>query len=159
MLKSLNEDFVDDTIIVDGILRPTRNSEGKLIADTTKEITRFYQWFNDSTLVDKDGRPLVLYYSKVDKANGSIWFVDVPKLSGVTNKLRPTYLKISNPVSKSDEDDLVELINGFETETEYDGIKIKSSSTGINSYVVYSEKQMRSIKLNKVQSFKTFSGV
>ena len=50
------------TISIDGIQRPTRNSEGQPIHPTLDGIKKFWEWFGDSKVVDKDGKPLVVYH-------------------------------------------------------------------------------------------------
>lgn len=58
-----NEQIVTaDTIDINGVQRPTRNSEGKLIHATTDGIKNFWAWFGDSKSVDEAGRPLVVYH-------------------------------------------------------------------------------------------------
>jgi hypothetical protein len=49
------------TVEVDGVLRPTRNSEGKLIAPTADALAAFWQWFGKSKVVDVHGLPLVVH--------------------------------------------------------------------------------------------------
>lgn len=47
-----------ETILVDGVERSRTNSEGKPIANTDEELTKFWKWFADSKHVDEKGRPL-----------------------------------------------------------------------------------------------------
>lgn len=49
-------------IEVDGIERPTRNSNSQPIHPTEDGIRNFWQWFGDSKAVDDEGRPLVVYH-------------------------------------------------------------------------------------------------
>ncbi|MBK9496981.1 MAG: hypothetical protein IPO08_21220 [Xanthomonadales bacterium] len=51
-----------DTVVIDGIARPTHNSAGRLIHDTVEGIRNFWVWFGDSKAVDGDGRPVVIYH-------------------------------------------------------------------------------------------------
>jgi hypothetical protein len=51
-----------DTIEVDGVQRPTRNSAGQPIHPTEEGIRNFWRWFGDSKVVDERGRPLVMYH-------------------------------------------------------------------------------------------------
>lgn len=51
-----------DTIEVDGIQRPTVNSNGQQIHNTEEGVRNFWRWFGDSKVVDADGRPLVVYH-------------------------------------------------------------------------------------------------
>jgi hypothetical protein len=50
------------TIDVDGVARPTTNSEGRPIAQTEEGVRAFWRWFGDSKVVDAEGRPLVVYH-------------------------------------------------------------------------------------------------
>ena len=50
------------TILVDGIQRPTVNSEGRPIHPTEEGVRNFWKWFGDSKVVDAQGRPLVVYH-------------------------------------------------------------------------------------------------
>ncbi len=51
-----------DTVMVDGVERPTTNSEGNRIHPTDEGLRNFWRWFGDSKVVDKQGRPLVVYH-------------------------------------------------------------------------------------------------
>lgn len=57
------------TIEVDGVARPTTNSEGRPIAQTEDEVRAFWRWFGDSKVVDAEGRPLVVYHGGHFKAD------------------------------------------------------------------------------------------
>ena len=54
--------YTADTIEVDGVTRPTTNSNGKPIAHTEEGLRNFWRWFGDSKVVDAEGRPLVVYH-------------------------------------------------------------------------------------------------
>lgn len=56
------ERFAPAFIEVDGVQRPTRNSEGRLIAGTEEALRSFWRWFAGSAVVDDDGRPIVFYH-------------------------------------------------------------------------------------------------
>ena len=58
-----------DTISIDGIDRPARNSDGQSIAQTEEGIRNFWRWFGDSGAVDEQGRPLVVYHSSGEEFN------------------------------------------------------------------------------------------
>lgn len=45
-----------------GKKRPTKNSDGQPIAKSEPALRNFWNWFGDSKVVDKDGRPLVVYH-------------------------------------------------------------------------------------------------
>jgi GGDEF domain-containing protein len=51
-----------DTIEIDGVQRPTKNSEGNPIHSTEEGVRNFYKWFGDSKVVDEQGLPLVVYH-------------------------------------------------------------------------------------------------
>lgn len=53
---------LSNTILIDGVERPTTNSKGQPIADTEEKISNFYKWFGNSKVVDGEGRPLVVYH-------------------------------------------------------------------------------------------------
>lgn len=55
------------TINIDGVDRPTQNSNGKPIAQTEEGLRRFWRWFGDSKVVDAEGRPLVVYHGTAYK--------------------------------------------------------------------------------------------
>ena len=59
-----DKDLVDpqDTIKINGVDRPTTNSEGKAIHPTQEGIINFWKWFGDSKVVDEQGRPEVVYH-------------------------------------------------------------------------------------------------
>ena len=51
------------TLDIDGVQRPTTNSTGAPIALTEQGVRNFWAWFAGSTVVDAEGRPLVVYHS------------------------------------------------------------------------------------------------
>ena len=55
-------DDLPPTITVDGVERPTTNSNGKPIHWSEEGVRNFYAWFGKSKAVDADGRPLVVYH-------------------------------------------------------------------------------------------------
>ena len=65
-------------VIVDGISRPTHNSEGQPIAKTKAAMSAFWRWFGDSKVVDEHGRPQVVYHGTAHDieqfTNVVIWF-------------------------------------------------------------------------------------
>lgn len=54
------------TIEVDGVQRPTINSDGKPIHPTEEGVRNFWKWFKDSKALDGQGRPLVVYHGSPD---------------------------------------------------------------------------------------------
>lgn len=55
-------EIIPETVTVDGIERPTRNSTGKVIHGTVKGIENFWRWFGKSITVDAAGKPIVHYH-------------------------------------------------------------------------------------------------
>src|SRR5690606_25368023 len=112
---------IPETIEVDGVERPTRNSEGRLIHPTEEGIRNFWRWFGDSEVVDEQGRPLVVYHgttadfdtfmrSKLGSATGArstelgFYFTDNPFVANVFARkqdggnVMPAYLSLKNPL-------------------------------------------------------------
>jgi len=58
---ALSADGLPETIEVDGVQRPTRNSAGQPIHPTEEGIRNFWRWFGDSKVVDANGKPLAVY--------------------------------------------------------------------------------------------------
>lgn len=50
------------TVDINGVQRPTTNSNGQPIAQTEQGVRNFWRWFGDSKVVDAEGRPLVVYH-------------------------------------------------------------------------------------------------
>ena len=50
------------TIEIDGVDRPTTNSNGKPLAATEEGVKNFWRWFGDSKVVDANGKPMVVYH-------------------------------------------------------------------------------------------------
>ena len=64
-------DPMPDTITVDGIERPTANSEGRPIHPSVEGVRNFWRWFGESAVTDDQGRPLVTYHGTTeDVADG-----------------------------------------------------------------------------------------
>ena len=99
-------------IKVDGKDRSTSNSEGKPISATEAGVRNFWQWFGDSKVVDKEGRPLVVYRgdasgktsfdnaSKGLRLPGNIFFTDsayIGKQYARGRELYSTHLRLQNP--------------------------------------------------------------
>ncbi len=54
--------YTQATITIDGVERPTTNSNGQPLAQTEEGLRNFWNWFGDSKVVDAEGRPLVVYH-------------------------------------------------------------------------------------------------
>jgi len=66
--NKLEKHFDKEYLEIDGKLRSTRNSDDKFIHSTEEGIRNFWRWFGDSKVVDKKGRPLVVYHSTPESA-------------------------------------------------------------------------------------------
>lgn len=102
------------TIEVDGVERPTTNSDGKPIHPTEKGIRNFWEWFGDSKVVDEQGRPKVVYHGTGKdfeefrpRTGGAVWFAldknyarkYFSALPGANNKVIPAYLRSNTPLT------------------------------------------------------------
>lgn len=65
--KQQRKTYQKDTIVVDGVERPIENSLGGMIARTEQGLINFWRWFGNSKVVDKDGKPLVVYHGTSSK--------------------------------------------------------------------------------------------
>ena len=117
-----------ETININGVERPVRNSEGNKIAESEKSLRMFYNWFNDSKVVDKQGRPLVVYHgtkAKFDKfnlgfenegrmlGNGVYLTNSVDKSNKYGNILMKPYVSLQNPLNINSENALKILAKEF----------------------------------------------
>lgn len=147
-----------DTIEIDGVARPTRNSEGQPIAGTEEGVRAFYKWFGDSKVVDAEGKPLVVYHgtdAKISKVNlkkgaqGLFWFasdrsqvengeVGAAK-SGVIMEL---YAKIENPADWAQYDKLG--LYEFKREG-LDGAVLKDADGTFTGFVLNDPTQIKSV--------------
>ena len=105
--------YIDEKISINGVDRWATNSNGNRIAKTAEGLRAFYEWFGDSKVVDKQGRPLVVYHgtnaefdtfdkSKIGKGSywgqmfyfgkGDEWI----KQKGYSVSM-PVYLQLKNP--------------------------------------------------------------
>jgi Inorganic Pyrophosphatase/ADP-Ribosyltransferase in polyvalent proteins len=62
--------YMNETIVVNGKTRPTKNSKGDPIAKTKQALINFWNWFGDSEVVDDDGKPLVVYHGTGNDIDG-----------------------------------------------------------------------------------------
>ncbi len=63
------ENYTAETIEVDGVTRPTKNSNGKQIAQTEEGLRNFWKWFGSEGMMDSQGRPVVLYHGSKTPEN------------------------------------------------------------------------------------------
>ncbi|MCP5244887.1 MAG: hypothetical protein H6937_02505 [Burkholderiales bacterium] len=115
--ENIDTKEIPETINIQGVDRPTRNSEGKLIHPTEEGIKNFYAWFGDSKVVDDEGRPRLVYHGSPNDFNvfsfdhmgsqgttegqGLYFTPDKQIATGYSrgNKLFEVYLKVTNPYS------------------------------------------------------------
>lgn len=106
-----------DMLEIDGVMRPTRNSEGQPLAGSEAGVRAFWNWFGESKVVDAEGRPLVVYHgtwSKIDAFNTEggrgktfgtgAFFSSSPDVSstyasGGSPNVMPVYLALQNPAA------------------------------------------------------------
>lgn len=68
--QTLNQTtYTEETININGVEKTVYNSKGERIANTELELRSFYNWFGDSKVVDKQGRPLVVYHGARGKSD------------------------------------------------------------------------------------------
>lgn len=107
--------YMPEKIVVDGVERHTRNSNGQLIQPTRRGIENFWKWFGDSKVVDEQGRPLVVYHGtnaefnefKLSEDEIGIHFGDIKhaefRIKDKKNaSIIPVYIKIDNPIKLKD---------------------------------------------------------
>ncbi len=97
-----------ETIDVDGVKRPTMNSNGQPIHPTEEGIRNFWRWFGDSKVVDKEGRPLVMYHQtnreftsfkpNFGTLGRGVYFSDVDKIKWYGKISIPVYLKANKVI-------------------------------------------------------------
>jgi len=97
--------------------------------EQTKNITEtkeFKDWFGDSKIVDKNGKPLIVYHGTNKKFNTfkeefpknpelhtGFWFTSNKKLAEEYGEVTAYYIKSSNPIFNKDRDTYQE--NGFDS--------------------------------------------
>lgn len=157
VMESMIRDPELSTVVVDGVERPTTNSEGKPIPNPEN----FWKWFGDSKVVDDQGRPKVVYHGTAmdfevfggdpvpyirgyffsDKSDGT------PSAMGDGINIIPVYLSLQNPKTvsndvigtPSEENAALQKAKKFG----HDGI-VGKSHAGEAVYVVMSPNQIKS---------------
>jgi len=135
-------DDLPPTITVDGVERPTTNSNGKPIHPTVEGARNFWRWFGESKVTDDQGRPLVVYHGtmadvasfavdKQDPRDSGFWFGSA-QIAGsysasanpLGNNIIPARLSIKNPKVYYNRDVKItpELIRQLK-EDGFDGVK------------------------------------
>jgi len=95
-------------IEVNGVMRPTTNSNGLPIHKTEEGVRNFYEWFGDSKVVDEQGRPLVVYHGTTrdfdEFKTGYFAFTSTnPEVANLAagnqrGSVMPLYVKLENPM-------------------------------------------------------------
>lgn len=117
-LDAENPAYDGETITINGQERTVYNSNGDRIAKSKEALENFYKWFGDSKVVDKQGRPLVVYHGSENKfdtfdikkigkygeAIGHGFYFAEKGIAERYNKgyLYPVYLRMENPVDYLD---------------------------------------------------------
>ena len=175
------DDGIPETISINGIERPTTNSEGKQIHPTEEGIRNFWKFFGDSKVTDDDGRPLVVYHSTnedfavFDKsllgnftrantdskaanrlAKAGFWFNERSIADQTAQTISmPVYLKIENPYMARSV--LGSMWNRADSGKSiipngYDGVIVKDDEFGgSKSFVVRESSQIKSATGNTGQ--------
>ena len=151
--------YTQATITIDGVERPTQNSNGQPLAQTEEGLRNFYAWFKDSKVVDAEGRPLVVYHATsadfdAFKTNwrGAMYFAftsdgamagarggSSDRGSGSPNQVMPVYLRASRidglNYSSEQEAALAEYADTY-TEADWFKIEAKAKADGVDRFFV-----------------------
>lgn len=109
--KKLPPSAFPKQIEIDGVSRPTTNSDGRPIHTTLEGVRNFWKWFVDSKVVNENGEPLVVYHGSgkdIEEFNGTTFGAVTPDLANEYAEMRarfdgqpsnviPAYMAISNP--------------------------------------------------------------
>ncbi|MFW9598168.1 MAG: DEAD/DEAH box helicase family protein, partial [Paludibacter sp.] len=137
------------TINIDGVERPTTNSNGQPIHATEEGVRNFYKWFGDSVAINKKGQPVIFYHGtgrKFDEFEPMQASVDFPEAMYFSNSkkvaesysnygLTPyeVYLKIEKPfvfdAKNKDFNSLYDEISSsmhYAVRNDYDGMTLNN---------------------------------
>ena len=126
-LDDIYPEYTGETIDINGVEQTVYNSNGDRIAKSAEALRNFWNWFGDSKVVDKKGRPLIVYhgtgkefdtfdYSKIGTfgtSEGLGFYTtenltiaqEMAELSARQNQIRgfgvsmPLYVSIKNPIT------------------------------------------------------------
>ena len=151
-----------ETITIDGVERPTTNSEGKPIHPTEAGVRNFWKWFGDSKVVTKGGNPIVVYHGTGESfevfssgvgqrhPSAALGFffstspaiaeefapvnsADVDAVFGEGANIVPAYLSIKNPVEISSERFKQKFLSGKDRiASDFRAAMIEEEFDGIN---------------------------
>lgn len=179
-LDAENDPYEGETINIDGVERPTKNSTGKPIAKSEAALRNFWKWFGNSKVVDKNGRPLVVYHGSWNKFDtfkptqipgltiekGTVFFSSNKEVASIFGTEEyPVYLKIENPQEfdlKGEywDEDIED--NWFKTTPDKDGVIVKNiiEAPAVNDivaddFIVFNNTQIKSINNKGTFSSKT----
>lgn len=145
---------LEKEIVVDGVKRPTINSEGRPISNPVS----FWKWFGDSKITDGEGRPRVVYHtmegelllSAFRKSDAGLWFSSDATESMVASDAEdqantvPVYLRVLSPKEVKQGDISANLLRELKAEG-YDGV-ITPSVSGVPEQVDYVALEPTQIK-------------
>lgn len=139
---------------IDGVRRPTTNSAGQQIHPTEAGVRNFWKWFGDSKIVDKDGRPLVVYHAtdksfeefqKTRKYTNGFYFTPDLRYGYITRageleggNVMPVYLRSEKPFF-TDSQPIIEVLNSAPDAPEY---LAKLKADGYDSVLFASPKNI-----------------
>jgi len=104
-LFDLLENYTADTIIANGKERSATNSNGERIATTRAGLLNFYRWFGNSKVVDRSGRPLVMYHGTKHHKQ--------PKIMEPSYKKRPLKIHLRTDKDIASDDETTSLMDLF----------------------------------------------
>lgn len=153
---------------IDGVKRPTTNSEGQPIAKNSFGVNNFWDAFKGSQVVNEQGKPLVVYhgtaneFNTFDKSKGQtplFWFTADKKslfdgrtstnAKGGVKKVMEVYLDIKNPANSDQYENFT--IDQLKARG-FDGIKLtKKDGYSSDMYIAFEPNQIKSV--NNIGTF------
>ena len=125
------QEYTGETININGVERTVYNSLGERIGKTEQALRNFWNWFGDSKVVDKQGRPLVVYHgtnyefyifkgTKILNSSEGVGFNFAVKkdIAEGFGKVMTVYLKLENPVYAYSNIDLISDTYEYDFEIE-----------------------------------------
>jgi hypothetical protein len=139
--KTLKENTEHPMIDVDGVQKHLHNNLGERIHDTDEGVKNFHRWFGSSKIVDKHGRPMVVYHGTnnenitsfdPEKA-GSVQYADWGKgVYTATSKDNADYYRIE--AVKKHDPEYNNLFSNFEKSNSSEDLnKFRSRGKELNS--------------------------